>query len=150
MAPETSVSLNPIEVRFTGGMLALGRLIMTLQNNRMPVADFTLGRDANGMRATIVLDCPPETATRYTLLLSALEDVWEAGPAKSAEVVLLKTASDWSAAAQEAGVGAHEDGGMVVASGGAEKIAAFIATLGNDVQDMVRLGPVARPGDGGV
>ena len=144
------MSLNPIEVRFTGGMLALGRLIMTIQNKRMPVADFTLGRDASGMRATIVLDCPPETATRYTLLLSALEDVQEAGPAAGVEVVLLETAADWSAAAEGAGIGAHEDGGMVVASGEAEKVTSFLATLGDDVQDMVRLGPVARPGDGGV
>lgn len=151
MAPEAkSVSLNPIEVRFTGDMLALGRLIMTLQNKRMPVADFTLGRDAAGMRATIVLDCPPETATRYTLLLSALEDVQEAGPAAGVEVVLLETAGDWSAAAGSAGVAAHEQQGMVVASGEAEKIEGFLGTLGDDVQDMVRLGPVARPGNGGV
>ena len=54
----TGVALNTVEVRFTGGMLALNRLLMTLQNKRMPVAGFTLGRDGEGMRATILLDCP--------------------------------------------------------------------------------------------
>ena len=64
-------------------MLALNRLMMTLQNKRMPVAGFTVGRDGDGMRATLLLDCPPETARRYTALLSALEDVREAGPAQT-------------------------------------------------------------------
>ena len=149
-APATGVTPNTIEVRFTGGMLALNRLLMTLQNKRMPVADFTLGRDAAGMRATIILDCPPETATRYTMLLTALEDVQEAGPAAGVEVILLKTAGDWRESAEKAEVAAHEGDGIVVASGGPEKIEDFLAILGDDVQDMVRLGPVARPGDGGV
>jgi len=147
MAPEiaTSVALNTIEVRFTGGMLALNRLLMTLQNKRMPVAGFTLGRDGAGMRATIILDCPPETALRYTELLSALEDVREAGPADAFEIVLLRTAGDWRKAAKTADVEAHEQTGTVVASGEPEKIEGFLATLGDDVHDMVRLGPVARP-----
>ena len=42
---ENAVPLNTLEVRFTGGMLALNRFLMTLQNKRMPVAGFTLGRD---------------------------------------------------------------------------------------------------------
>ena len=144
------MALNPVEVRFTGGMLALNRLLMTLQNKRMPVADFTLGRDNTGMRATIVLDCPPETAQRYTALLSALEDVQEAGPVESVEVLLVETSGDWQVAAEEAGVEAHESGNMVVVSGTRETTENFIGTLGDDVQDMVRLGPVARPGNGGV
>ena len=37
-------ALNPIEVRLTGGMLALNRFLMTLQNKRMPVASFTATR----------------------------------------------------------------------------------------------------------
>ncbi|HET7272280.1 MAG TPA: hypothetical protein VFI90_14510, partial [Rubrobacter sp.] len=60
----TGVAMNTIEVRFSGGMLALNRLLMTLQNKRMPVAGFTLARDEAGMRATILLDCPPESALR--------------------------------------------------------------------------------------
>ncbi len=152
MAPRaTDVALNSIEVRFTGGMLALNRFLMTLQNKRMPVAGFTLGRDAGGMRATILLDCPPETALRYTALLSALEDVEEAGPAKeSLEVVLLKTGGDWRESATQAGIEAHESDGTVVASGEPEKVEGWLASLDDKVEDMVRLGPVARPGNGGV
>ncbi len=151
MAPSseatTSVALNTIEVRFTGGMLALNRFLMTLQNKRMPVAGFTLGREAkpDGMRATIVLDCPPESALRYTALLSALEDVQEAGPAEGMEVVLLHAAGDWRGAAERAGVAAHESGGTVVASGVPEKVEGFLASLGDGAEDIVRLGPVAKP-----
>jgi len=144
----TGVALNTIEVRFTGGMLALNRFLMTLQNKRMPVAGFTLGREAkpDEMRATIVLECPPESALRYTALLSALEDVREAGPAEGIEVALLRTAGDWREAAGRAGVAAHESDGMLVASGEPEKVEEFLAYLGDGVEDMVRLGPVARPG----
>ncbi|MDQ4127623.1 MAG: hypothetical protein M3151_06720 [Actinomycetota bacterium] len=145
--PATSVALNTIEVRFTGGMLALNRFLMTLQNKRMPVAGFTLGREANldGMRATILLDCPPESALRYTSLIAALEDVHEAGPAEGTEVVLLHATGDWRGAAEHAGVGAHESGGTVVASGEPEKVEEFLTSLGDGVGEMVRLGPVARP-----
>ena len=145
----TGVAPNTVEVRFTGGMLALNRLLMTLQNKRMPVAGFTLGRDGEGMRATILLDCPPESALRYTALLSALEDVEEAGPAETVEVVILESAAGWRAAAEVAGVAAHEDGGMVVASGEPERVDGFLGALGENVEDVVRLGPVARPGAGG-
>src|ERR687894_1987502 len=91
----TGVVLNTIEVRFTGGMLALNRLLMTLQNKRMPVAGFTLGNASDGMRATILLDCPPEPALRYTALISALEDVSEAGPTETIEIALIETSRDW-------------------------------------------------------
>ena len=141
----TGVALNTIEVRFTGGMLALNRLLMTLQNKRMPVAGFTLARDGDGMRATILLDCPPESALRYTALISALEDVQEAGPAETVEVVLIETSGDWRAVAEQSGVEAHESGGMVVASGDSEKMEDFLASLGDSVEDLVRLGPLARP-----
>ena len=146
----TGVALNTIEVRFTGGMLALNRMLMTMQNKRMPVAGFTLGREAEPgtMRATIVLDCPPESALRYTALLSALEDVQEAGPAEATEVVLLRVAGDWRGAAERAGVVAHEDGATVVASGAPEGVEGFLAALGDGVEDVVRLGPVARPAGG--
>jgi hypothetical protein len=151
MAPEAAaVALNPVEVRFTGGMLALNRLLMTLQNKRMPVADFTLGRDTTGMRATIILECPPETAQRYTALLSSLEDVQEAGPTESISVTLVKTSGDWRAAAKKAEVAAHQSGDLVVVSGTVETTESFLATLGEDVEDMVRLGPIASPGNGGI
>jgi hypothetical protein len=141
----TGVALNTIEVRFTGGMLALNRLLMTLQNKRMPVAGFTLGTDGDGMRATILLDCPPEPALRYTALISALEDVMEAGPAETIEMALIETPRDWREPAAQSGIEAHEDGGTVVASGEPERVDAFIAALGDGVEDVVRVGPVARP-----
>jgi len=146
--PATGVATNTVEVRFTGGMLALNRLLMTLQNKRMPVAGFTLGRDGEGMRATILLDCTPESALRYTALISALEDVSEAGPARTVEVALIETTSDWRTVAEGAGIQAHEDEGTVVATGEPERIDALLASLGDGVTDMVRLGTVARPGRG--
>ncbi|MBA3635977.1 MAG: hypothetical protein H0W57_06105 [Rubrobacteraceae bacterium] len=144
--PETAtgVALNTIEVRFTGGMLALNRLLMTLQNKRMPVAGFALGRDSDGMRATILLDCPQESALRYTALISALEDVSEAGPAETIEVTMISTSGDWREAAERSGIEAHEDDGTVIASGDPEKVEDFLAAIGG-VEDLVRLGPVARP-----
>ena len=145
----TGVALNTIEVRFTGGMLALNRLLMTLQNKRMPVAGFTLGTDRDGMRATILLDCQPEPALRYTALISALEDVSEAGPAGTIEMSLVETSRDWRKPAQQSGIEAHEDGGTVMASGEPEKMDAFLAALGDGVEDVVRVGPLARPEAGG-
>ena len=145
----TGVALNTIEVRFTGGMLALNRLLMTLQNKRMPVAGFTLGRDSDGMRATILLDCQHESALRYTALISALEDVSEAGPAETIEVVLIDTSIDWRDPAERLGIEAHEYDGTVVASGAPEEVDAFLAALGDGLEDVVRLGPVARPEAGG-
>ena len=141
----TGVVLNTIEVRFAGGMLALNRLLMTLQNKRMPVAGFTVGSDGDGMRATILLDCPPESAQRYTALISGLADVSEAGPAETIEVVLVETSKDWREAAERAGIEAHEDGGTVVASGDPENVENFLVALGDGIEDMVRLGPLARP-----
>src|SRR5215208_5249809 len=125
--PATGVALNTVEVRFTGGMLALNRLLMTLQNKRMPVAGFNLGNDPQGMRATILLDCPPEPALRYTAIISALEDVTEAGPAQTIEVALIETPASWRAAAESAGVEAHENEGTVVAAGEPEKVEGFLA-----------------------
>jgi|SRR5215208_6727250 len=151
MVPEsaTGVAMNTIEVRFTGGMLALNRLLMTLQNKRMPVAGFTLGRDSDGMRATLLLDCPPEPALRYTALISALEDVREAGPAETIEMALIETSKEWREPAEQSGVEAHEDDGTVVASGEPEKVEAFLSALGDGVEDVVRVGPVALPEAGG-
>ena len=145
----TGVALNTIEVRFTGGMLALNRLLMTLQNKRMPVAGFTLGRDSDGMRATILLDCQPEPVLRYTALISALEDVSEAGPVETMEVALIETSKDWREPAERSGIAAHEDNGTVVASGAPEKVEAFLTALGDGAEDVVRIGPVARADSGG-
>jgi hypothetical protein len=62
------------------------------------------------------------------------------------EVALLKTGDDaWREPAS--GISAHEEGGTVVASGDPEKMEAWLGSV--EVEDIVRLGPMARPGDGG-
>jgi hypothetical protein len=145
-----ATALNPIEARLGGGLLALNRLIMTFQNKRMPVVGFTVGRDGDAMRATILLDCPSETARRYAALLSGLEDVEEVElSSETVEVALLKTAGDgWRESASRAGIAAHEEGGTVVASGDPKKMEAWLDSV--EVEDIIRLGPVARPRDGRV
>jgi len=145
----TETTLYPMEARVSGGMLALVRFLMTLQNKRMPVARFTVGRDRDALRITLLLDCPPEQARRYTELLAGLEDVEGIQPsAETMEVALLKTrGGGWRESA--AGVEAHEEGGTVVASGEPGALEAWLAGMGDDVEDLVRLGPVARPGNGG-
>ncbi len=147
----TDTDLNPVEVRLAGGMLALNRFLMTLQNKRMPVASFTVGRDGDGMRATILLDCPPESARRYSALLTGLEDVEEIGAVEETmEVALLKVRGEaWQDSAARAGIEAHEDGETVVASGEPEKLESWLAGMQDELEDVVRLGPMARPGDGG-
>jgi hypothetical protein len=150
MAPKAATALNPVELRLSGGMLALNRLVMTFQNKRMPVANLTVGRDGEGMRATILLDCPPETARRYAALLSGLEDVEGIELSNdTVEVVLLETSGEgWRESAAREGVEAHEESGTIVASGEPERVEAWLGSLGDEVEDMVRLGPVARPGEG--
>ena len=79
----TGVAPNTVEVRFTGGMLALNRLLMTLQNKRMPVADIRVDATARGTNIELGFDCPEESARRYAVLLENMEDVEElhfAGP----------------------------------------------------------------------
>ncbi len=154
MTPEAateaaSTTLYPMEARVSGGMLALVRFLMTLQNKRMPVARFTVGRDRDSLRITLLLDCPPEQARRYTELLSGLEDVEGIQPsADTMEVALLKTRGEgWRESA--AGIEVHEEGGTLVASGEPGALDAWLAGIGDDVEDLVRLGPVARPGNGG-
>jgi hypothetical protein len=148
-----STTLNPIEMRLGGGLLALNRLVMTFQNKRMPVAGFTVGRSADGgaLRATVILDCPAETARRYAALLTSLEDVEEIElSAGTVEVALLKTSGEgWRGPADASGVEAHMEGGTVVASGEPEKVEAWLGSIADEVEDIVRLGPVARPGNGG-
>jgi hypothetical protein len=148
MAPKAVTALNPIELRLSGDLLALNRLVMTLQNKRMPVAGFTVGRDRDAMRVTILLDCALQTARRYAALLSSLQDVEEIElTGETVEVALLKTGDDsWREPAS--GISAHEEGDTVVASGNPEKMEAWLSSL--EVEDIVRLGPIVRPGDGGV
>ena len=149
---EVPVALNSVEIRLGGGMLGLNRFLMTLQNKRMPVASFALGYDGIGMRATIHLDCPSEVAQRYAALLSVLEDVEGIEAADGmVEVALLKMQRDgWRDEAERLGVGVHRDGDVVVASGRPEDLEAWLSRIEGDLEDLVRLGPVARPGIGGV
>src|SRR5919199_1712534 len=147
MTPKAATALNPIEARLGGGLLALNRLIMTLQNKRMPVAGFTVGRGGAGVRGAILVDRPAPTAPPHAALLSSLEDVEEVEfSGETVEVALLGTAGEsWRELAP--GITAHEEGTTVVASGDPEKMEAWLASL--EVEDIVRLGPIARPGDGG-
>ena len=73
--PLMAADLNTIGVRIAGGMLALTRFLMTLQNKRMPVVHINVDGDARGTSITVGLDCSPETARRYATLLEGLEDV---------------------------------------------------------------------------
>lgn len=66
---------NTIEVRISGGILALNRFLMTLQNKRMPVSGISIKSDREETRARFVLDCPEEAARRYATVLENLEDV---------------------------------------------------------------------------
>jgi hypothetical protein len=67
------------------------------------------------------------------------------------EVALLKVRGEaWKDSAARAGIGVHEDGGTVVASGEPEKLEAWLAGIKDELEDVVRLGPMARPGDEGV
>jgi hypothetical protein len=115
----------------------------------MPIAGLTVGRDGGGMRTTIVLDCPPETARRYAALLSSLEDVEGIElSGDTIEVALLKPNGEgWRESAAQLGITAHEEGATIVASGDPESMEAWLGSL--EAEDIVRLGPVARPGDGG-
>jgi hypothetical protein len=124
-------STSALEVRLSGGLLALNRLSMTLQNKRMPVENLTFARNGAGVRATVVLGCEPDVARRYATLLSALEDVAEAAVVEQLEEVALVRVA-----------GKHE-----TVSGSPEYVERWLAE--NDVEDAVRLGPVARPGEYG-
>ncbi len=78
MAPEaTGVASSTVRVSLAAGILALNRLMMTLQNKRMPVADIKIVADARGTNIELGFDCPEESARRYAVLLENMEDVEE-------------------------------------------------------------------------
>ncbi len=152
----TQTATVAVEARINGGIYALNRFLMTLQNKRVPIAKLNVAADGDGTRATLVFDCPPQTASRYTGILEALEDVQEIRTAEETiEVALAEAgglAGDWQKSAARSGVTAHEDGGasLVVASGRPEDLEGWLS--GMDFKDILRLGPVAlpeaRPGKG--
>lgn len=149
----TGAAEHSIEVRLKGDSTALTRFVMTLQNKRVPLRGLTLGRDDEGLRVTLLLEGEEEPARRYVTLLSGLEDVREIEVTKNTlQVVLVEFSQEagdgWRESAERYGVRAHESGGTVVASGEPEKVEEWLA--GQDgVVEAIRLGPAARPGNGG-
>ncbi len=77
-----AAATSRLEIRLAGGIYALNRFLMTLQNKRVPASGIKIDGNHEASRITLVLDCPEETARRYTALLSSLEDVEEVGPAE--------------------------------------------------------------------
>lgn len=150
----TGSAENAVEVRLKGNSTALTRFVMTLQNKRIPLRGLTLGRDGTGLRLTLLLEGEEEPARRYTTLLSGLEDVRQIEVTQDIlQVVLLKFAGgaseeDWLDSARAHGVQAHESGGTVVASGEPEAVEEWLDGL-EGVEEAIRLGPAARPGNGG-
>jgi hypothetical protein len=155
-ATASASNTTAVEVRLAGGMMALTRFLTMLQNKRMPVAGLSVVNETEeggrGVRITLLLDCPHESALRYASLLSAMEDVREAAPADGSLEMALVRLSDpesgsWREAAEKAGVGAHGSGGNVVASGEPERLDAWLREIKDETEDVVRFGPVVAPGE---
>ena len=147
----TGAAENAVEARLKGDSTALTRFVMVLQNKRIPLRGLTLGRDGEGLRVTLLLEGEEDNARRYTTLLSGLEDVKQIEATKNTlQVALVKLSGeeDWRGSAQAYGVQAHESGGTIVASGEPEAVEEWIASL-DSVEEAIRLGPAARPGNGG-
>ena len=147
----TGAAENAVEARLKGDSTALTRFVMTLQNKRIPLRSLTLGRDGEGLRVTLLLEGEEDNARRYTTLLSGLEDVRQIEATKNTiQVALVKLSGeeDWRGSAQACGVQAHESEDTVVASGEPEAVEEWIAGL-DCVEEAIRLGPAARPGNGG-
>ncbi|MGI9050183.1 MAG: hypothetical protein ACR2GU_12565 [Rubrobacteraceae bacterium] len=151
MTPEAKATLpetaSAVEVRITGGIYALNRFLMTLQSKRIPVAGLTVGGNTGAMLVTVLIDCPPDTARRYATLLGALENVEELRTAdETLGVALLKPEGEgWRESASRAGIGTHEDGDIVVASGPPETLESWLSRM--ESGEITRLGTVARPGE---
>lgn len=153
----TGLAENAIEVRLKGDSTALTRFVMTLQNKRIPLRGLTMGRDDEGLRLTLLLEGEEEPARRYVTLLSGLEDVRGIEVTQDTlQVALVKLSGEtseetWRESAERHGVQAHESGGTVVASGAPEAMEEWISALDSEgsVEEAIRLGPAARPGNGG-
>ncbi len=78
----TGTDTSTLKLRLSGGIYPLNRFLMTLQNKRVPASGIKIDGDSEASRITLLLDCPEETARRYTALFSSLEDVEEVGPAE--------------------------------------------------------------------
>lgn len=116
-----------------------------------------MGRDDEGLRLTLLLEGEEEPARRYVTLLSGLEDVRGIEVTQDTlQVALVKLSGEtseetWRESAERHGVRAHESGGTVVASGAPEAMEEWISALDSEgsVEEAIRLGPAARPGNGG-
>lgn len=146
---DTATDLQTIELRLSGDILALNRLITAFVSKRIPLADFTLVRSGEETRAALLLDCPPDTARRYASLFEGMEDMREVKlDGTVLEIALAKAGGDWRNAASEAGLGTAEVDGTILAAGTPERVGKWIAVM-EDEDDVLRLGPVIRPGRGG-
>jgi hypothetical protein len=143
MRPETASATCILEVRLGSGMYPLARLLTTITGKRMPVENLTLARDGEGRAlATLSLDCEEEAARRYAALLSGLEDVEEVGLAESSlEIALVRGESP---PAEPAGVSVVACGEVAAACGEPDKLESWLG----GARDVIRLGPMARPGGG--
>jgi hypothetical protein len=148
MAPEaTGVASSTVRVSLAAGILALNRLMMTLQNKRMPVADIKVDANASGTSIELGFDCPEESARRYAVLLENMEDVEElhfTGPepegrkGSSVEYGGRRFRSEENSASGELGpetVFAYRQDGDVVSAtyeGGGVRSGVLIATVNNE------------------
>jgi hypothetical protein len=153
----TGSAENAIEVRLKGDSTALTRFVMTLQNKRIPLRGLTIGRDDKGLRLTLLLEGEEEPARRYVTLLSGLEDVRGIEVTQDIlQVALVRLAGgmseeEWRESAGRHGVKAHDSGSTLVASGVPEAVEEWLAELDSAgyLEEAIRLGPAARPSNGG-
>ena len=161
MAPEaTGVASSTVRVSLAPGILALNRLMMTLQNKRMPVADIKVDATARGTEIELGFDCPEESARRYAVLLENMEDVEKlrfAGPdgrkGSSVEYNGRRFRSVENSASGEVGpetVFAYRQDGDVVSAtyeGGGVRSGVLIATADGGGNLDVRYAHVNESGD---
>lgn len=116
-----------------------------------------MGRDEEGLRLTLLLEGEEEPARRYVTLLSGLEDVRGIEVTQDTlQVTLVSLAGEtseeaWRESVGRHGVQAHESGDTLVASGPPEAVEEWLAELDSagQLEEAIRLGPAARPGNGG-
>jgi hypothetical protein len=116
-----------------------------------------MGRDDKGLRLTLLMEGEEEPARRYVTLLSGLEDVRGIEVTRdTVQVVLVGLAGEtpeeeWRESVERHGVQAHESGDTLVASGAPEAVEEWLAELDSAgyLEEAIRLGPAARPGNGG-
>ena len=138
-----------LDLRLSGGLYALSRLLTTLLGKRIPVRRLSVASGEGGLRVGLSLGCSEEEARRYATLLGGLEDVEGveagAGVLEVAVVHRSEGAARWRRSAPRSGLEAHEFGETVVASGEPADVERWLAGIEYS-GEVIRLGPVARPG----